>query len=311
MTNIIQGDGVNMFQEYKGKQVTIMCCSDCNAKCKHCYISYKGNFTGEELYNTASTLQQRGYEVLLNGTEPLIHREYLKTYKLLGQWGALTNGLIFHNNFNYLDVIQTYGIKQLSISYHFDMQNQISPVSKQYLMKLWKEILARGMKFKINCTLSTSNMHKIHQYCREALSYGAYKIRFTNLLNLGAANNLDNGLFLNDSDINYVIENINSARELFNKDELYIERCGSFGPIKTKKFHCPAGINSVYLTPDFKVYPCLFLSKPGYSIGFYKDGKLYIHNGYCNRGNCCLALNAQNNRCPKDNSSPFENKLKF
>ena len=28
--------------EYNGKKVTIMSCSNCNTKCKHCYVSYKG-----------------------------------------------------------------------------------------------------------------------------------------------------------------------------------------------------------------------------------------------------------------------------
>lgn len=35
--------------EYTGKQVTIMSCSDCNANCEHCYISYSGNMSGEDL----------------------------------------------------------------------------------------------------------------------------------------------------------------------------------------------------------------------------------------------------------------------
>ena len=137
-------------------------------------------------------------------------------------------------------------------------------------------------------------MCKIVQYCNEALSYGACRMRFTNLLNQGAAHELDNGLFLDSSDINQVLEAINSARTMYRKEVFYIERCGSFGPFPKSHFHCPAGTNTVFLTPDFKVYPCLFLAKPGYEIGFYKNGAIYIYDGYNNDGNYCLALNVLN-----------------
>lgn len=33
-------------KEFSGRNVTIMSCSDCNTRCKHCYVSYKGNIDG-------------------------------------------------------------------------------------------------------------------------------------------------------------------------------------------------------------------------------------------------------------------------
>lgn len=266
-----------MYHEYTGERVIIMACSDCNTKCKHCYISYKGNFTGEDLFQTACALMESGYSVSINGTEPLIHKEYLKTYELIGQKRALTNGLVFKDNFEYLDEINVHGISALNISYHFDLHNQISSVPKSYLDILWREILSRGMKFTINCTISTSNMYRIPQYCKEALSLGAFRIRFTNLLNQGTAHYLENDLLLSDSQIDYVLDSINNARKLFSKDDLYIERCGSFGAnSRTKNFYCPAGMDRVFLTPNRKVYSCVFMTQPGYEIGFYKDRKIYI-----------------------------------
>ena len=230
----------------------------------------------------------------MNGTEPLMHREYLETYRMLGQWKTMTNGLVFKNNFDYLDEIRSYGITVLNISYHFDFQDQISSVSKSYLMELWKEMHARRMRFTFNCTLSKNTMHNIVRYAQEALSYGAYRIHFTNLLQQGAANSLDSGLFLNQSDINYVLETVNSTRKMFNKDELYVDRCGGFGPFPGSNFYCPAGTGRAYITPDLKVYPCIFLVKPGFEIGYYKDGTIYIRDDYRNDGKYCLALKALN-----------------
>ena len=76
-----------MFKEYTGKNVTFMSCSDCNTKCKHCYISYKGNFSGEELYSLAKQLMTKHERIVINGTEPLIHPEFYDTYKLIYQLG--------------------------------------------------------------------------------------------------------------------------------------------------------------------------------------------------------------------------------
>lgn len=35
--------------EYQGSGIIIMSCSKCNMKCKHCYVTYKGNFDPNEL----------------------------------------------------------------------------------------------------------------------------------------------------------------------------------------------------------------------------------------------------------------------
>ena len=32
-----------MKRQFDGKDVIIMTCPDCNTRCRHCYISYKGN----------------------------------------------------------------------------------------------------------------------------------------------------------------------------------------------------------------------------------------------------------------------------
>lgn len=58
-----------------------MSCTSCNAKCEHCYISYNGNLNGNEFYDMVEKLKDR-YEIYINGSEPLINREYLKSYAL-------------------------------------------------------------------------------------------------------------------------------------------------------------------------------------------------------------------------------------
>lgn len=90
---------------YDGKIVAIMSCTKCNAKCEHCYISYNGNLSGDELYDMVNKLKDR-YEIYINGSEPLINREYLKSYTLSNYYSPITNGLVFYNNFDYIDELK-------------------------------------------------------------------------------------------------------------------------------------------------------------------------------------------------------------
>ena len=67
-------------KEYTGKEVIVMACSTCNANCSHCYVSYKGNRTPEDLLSIVRNLKKR-YSLNINGAEVLTNFDYLKSYK--------------------------------------------------------------------------------------------------------------------------------------------------------------------------------------------------------------------------------------
>ena len=46
------------------------------------------------------------------------------------------------------------------------------------------------------------------------------------------------------------------------------------------------------------VYPCNFLSKPGFEIGMVKDGKIYIAKTINNCGDKCIAREIYNYNVP-------------
>ena len=71
-------------------------------------------------------------------------------------------------------------------------------------------------------------------------------------------------------------ENLNKARSIYNKEQLLIKRCGSFGYDVSHKcnFKCPAGIYKVVIASDMNVYPCIYMVKPEYKIGKYIDGEV-------------------------------------
>ena len=280
---------------YDGKIVTIMSCTKCNAKCEHCYISYTGNLSGDELYDMVNKLKDR-YEIYINGSEPLINREYLKSYALSNYSSPITNGLVFYNNFSYIDELKKAGIDNLRISYHFDMHEKISPVPKKFLEELFKEIKKRDVKLTIMCSLSKINYQKIEEYCEMARNFGADAIKFTNFISQGKAKEMDKNLFLDENDYYKFFELLHKVRSKYDKNVLEIQRCGSFGNDTYGKsnFLCDAGKDFVCITPDKNVYPCIFFCQPGNEIGYYENGNIYITKEFENDQTKCLAKRMYN-----------------
>lgn len=282
---------------FDGNVVKILTCSDCNIKCRHCYISFKGNFSEEQLNEMVSNLVNR-YEIRINGTEPLLHREYLNALKMTKQKLILTNGLVFKDNYNYITELLDYNINTIGISYHFDIHDSISLVSKEYLDKLFLEIISRGLNVQVMTTITSQNYKNIPKYCEYCYKNGIRKIRFTNFISQGNAKNLDSNLILNDLQRNEFFTLIEEMRKIYPKEILEIQRCGSFGNNinSNKPFKCDAGTGSVVITPDFKVYPCLFFAKEGNEIGYYENGEIFINDNYKNDEGECNAILKLNKR---------------
>lgn len=284
--------------EYNGKKLTIMACSKCNINCKHCYISYKGNRTPEELKQLVLKFRDK-YKVEINGAEVLSDPRYIESYPLARQDFVMTNGLAIYQNPELLDYLISNGIKQIFMSYHFGIQKDISPITVAELEENIKNILSKNLKLKLYATVTSKNYRLIHDVINDAIEYGAMSVRFTNYIKQGNALNLEDSNVLSNQQIDWFLKEVNNERKLYEQSFMDIERCGSFGPSDSKKFNCYAVTNNVVLTPDNNLYPCIFLAKPGYEIGYYdgekilidsdvygkNDGKECIAKEYCNYNN--------------------------
>ncbi|MBQ8534847.1 MAG: radical SAM protein [Bacilli bacterium] len=265
--------------EYNGKKVIIMCCSSCNLNCEHCYISYEGNRTAEDLLDVVRNLKDK-YEIALNGAEVLTNLGYLKAYQELGQKYILSNGLAISRNPKTIDKLLEHGIESISISYHFGIHDQISLIPSEELEEVFKKLKEKDFNFRLMTTITTENYHMIEEMCDKAYELGAKGIYFTNFMLQGNALNIeDRDLVLSDEQINSFFKQLMKCREKYKKEELLIERDAGFGRNKLSthdNFNCPSICDLVVVTPDNNVYPCIFLAKPGNEIGVYQDGKIYI-----------------------------------
>ena len=263
----------------KNKTATIMLCSACNTSCKHCYISYKGDRRYEDVKQMITTLKAQGYNIILNGTEPLIFPKFIELFKLADQNQVFTNGKVILENPDIIDTILNNGIKQISFSYHYGVQDEWSEVSLADVEKAVKLCLNKGLEVCVLCSLCSYNYTKVQEICEKVKSLGITQIHFTNFICQGRAkqNNMQHYILTEDQ-ILIALNDINRAREKYDIKDLRISRCGSFGNgTNSKNFLCDAGIDDFVIAPDNKVYPCLFFTGISeYQIGEYKDGKINL-----------------------------------
>ncbi|MBO5884454.1 MAG: radical SAM protein [Clostridia bacterium] len=284
-------------KEYTGKRLTIMLCSTCNTNCKHCYISYKGNFDTNTLDEVIQNF--KGTEFYLNGTEPLMFPQYLKYFKQLKHDFIFTNGKIVYNNPQILDQLKPNGINKVCFSYHLNLQELVSEIPLTQVEDCIKLCQQKGLKVKLLCSLCKTNYKNIEEFCEKAISLGVKEVLLTNFIIQGNAikNGLSN-LALSDSELLEVLTEINRLREKYPKDQLFIERCGSFdNSIQSKKYYCDAGYEDVVITPDLKLYPCIFFAGvKEFEMGYYKNGKFWITKECAHTCDYCMAKRKYNDK---------------
>lgn len=282
-------------KKFSGENVTIMSCSDCNTRCKHCYVSYKGNIDGDVLYDMCNKLKDK-YQLNINGTEVLLHRDYFKTYDLIGQKRLLSNGIIINKDDSIIEDIKNSSIEMIAMSYHFIIHEGISSVSQKMLRENILKLQENDIKVELMCTITKDNYDKVLEICENVANIGVKKVRFTNFLNIGNVINLDDSNILGDEQKNTFFENLNKVRSIYNKEQLLTKQCGSFEYDVSHKcnFKCPAGINKVVIASDMNVYPCIYMVKPEYKIGKYVNGEFLIEQELCHDGMSCLVNDCYN-----------------
>lgn len=279
-----------MSNKFCGKDVIIMSCSNCNTKCKHCYISYDSNFDGKKLFGLASGFMVE-YNTSINGSELLIHPEYFESIQLVGQTRIMTNGIEIVRNPQILVELKKIGVEIISISYHMGIHDEISYVKEDLVFKVIKLAKQHSMKIRIMVTIDRDNYLFVEDMCKRAIELGVNSIRFTNYLMIGNALEMPDKT-LNKEQIQIFLKLVQEQRKKYPKDFLEIKRCGTFGKqdnIEKNNFICPAGKNLVAITPDLKVYPCNFLSKVGFEIGKVENGEIKIYKEIKHDGCKCIA----------------------
>ena len=275
-----------MYEVYPGRQILIMTTSQCDAPCEHRSVPFVGHFAPDELYEIVQNLQKQGYRVFLDGAEPLVERGYLKSFRLANQKIVSTNGLSIASNSQFVYDIREAGIETVGVSYHFDIQQQLSKVSPSLAEAALKIVELAGMKARVLTTITRPYLEKIPEYCAWCVKNGFREIRFANYIS-------QEGAALSPDDRRRYYEIISEQREKYPVDALRILSCGSFGFCGTFDMTCMAARDCVVLAPDKKVYSCFFQMRPESECGYYKDDQIFVKEKTVSHYNCsahCLCL---------------------
>lgn len=277
-------------KKYEGNRVILMACSKCNVACKHCYIGYTGNRTPEELEQLAKYYSEKFKIVRIDGAEPLVDLGYLRSYKIVGQDWIMTNGLRIYKGPEIIDLLKENGIKNVFMSYHFEIQNSLNGITNDMLNTVIQLLRSKGIRVVLMTTITNQNAKDTLKICDNAYNLGASGIEFNKIFIQGRAKNLVNiGLDKNDYDSFFT--QLQLARDKYDINELEVRRSGTFGcdTVNTpNRFQCSAGVKKVCITPDNKVYGCTCICKPGYEIGEIIYGDIYLYSDFENDRSWCL-----------------------
>lgn len=280
------------YKKYTGKAVQIMAMSECPNKCEHCFIHYKGHIDFKDLDKMLSDYSKEYEEVILNGTELIMDERYIDLCVKYGQDFIYTNGMLLTPENR--KMIIDKGIKRISISLHYGIQEQLSKASLEEISQVIKDTIADGLSVRVLCVISRDNYKLLPEIAEYVYSLGVKNLKFINMLSEGKAETFDD-VFLSQAEINEFFDILEETKKKYDKKDFYVTRNGAFGNDEKRKnhFYCPAGKDFILLTPDHRVFPCNGLNYDEYCIGYWDETGIYVNDSFQHGEKECMVLKRQ------------------
>ena len=278
--------------KYAGKTVQIMAMSECPNKCKHCFVEYTGHIPIDELDRMLNNYVKIYDKVIINGTELLMNEKYIELCQKYGQDFIYTNGRLLTPETRIM--LKKHGIRRLSISLHYGIQDKISNIDISEISQKIRETVGDGFEVRVLCNISKDNYKMVPEIAEYVYSLGARGIKFINLIKEGKGKNYVSNI-LSKQEIDEFFFYLNNVRKKYEKEKFYISRNGGFGNDERRKnnFKCPAGSEWVTLLPDHSVHPCNGLLYSEYKIGEWDENAIYINEPFEHDCKYCTVLGLQ------------------
>ena len=271
---------------------------DCNINCTHCYLPYRGIRDPRSTLDLAQKLTRHFTRVLIAGSEPLLHPEYLEAYQAVGQKYILTNGIALKQRPELYDALRQHGIEELQISLHFGIQGDLHSVPKEIVREVAKQAIGRGFRVQISTTITPQNFMDIESMCDQVKNdIGAQAMKFINYVKSGSARE-EERMTLLDTEKQQFFNLVDAVRTKYQKHELDVRIHGNFGPKKGSRgeamaacnTYCPAGSELFTIDPNNNVYGCPFLME--HHIGRLENDAIILEqdpfNGIRDKCRTCL-----------------------
>lgn len=251
------------------------------------------NWDSDDIASVASVLSKKCL-VHINGAEPLLNPAYLKAYQAANQSFIFSNGLVFFNNSeadSLVKKIKEHGITEVRLSHHFNAIDDLRAVPGEIVETVTKYLLDHGLAVHYNTTITKSNYTSISDICSRAKELGVSRIKFFPLKAIGRAKTLPEDYHLSEDETRAFYSQLLEAREHYSVSELAIKVSGDLAGI-TEKFRCTYGNHSYAITPDRKIYGCVYSISVLPPLGELRpDGTILLYDsGPCNYKKCALSV---------------------
>jgi len=279
--------------------------SNCNLKCKHCYIDdKKQKISLENALNIIKYLKKAGiFYVILSGGETLLHPNFKEIYLELKKAGmtvtVFTNGTLINdeiiklfNEFKPYDLeISIYGADEISFEKFTDKKN----LYEKFVNNLRLLSINQNIKIKIPLTKSIHPyLNQIKILCSELdIPFSISKYIYPSLN--GSAHTLKERLSTN-SLVKYEFKEEQYGLSHFKQN------LNKQGFSKKSKLECSASKNIIVINPDMSLSFCGMMREPKEYFFDYKSfmqAKSNMQNfrlkveGYYNQSECsnCVYAN--------------------
>lgn len=272
--------------------IVLYATTDCNHKCSHCFVEHRMNWDADDIANVASVLSKKCL-VHINGAEPLLNPAYLKAYQAANQSFIFSNGLVFFNNSeadSLVEKLKEHGITEVRLSHHFNAIDDLQAVPGEIVETVTKYLLNHGLAVHYNTTVTKSNYKSISEICSRVRELGVSRIKFFPLKAIGRAKALPENYYLSENETRAFYTQLLEARNHYSVNELAIKVSGDLAGI-AEKFRCTYGNHSYAITPDRKIYGCVYSISVLPPLGeLQADGTILLYDSEpCNLKNCALS----------------------
>jgi radical SAM protein with 4Fe4S-binding SPASM domain len=272
--------------------VDVFITSRCNLNCVHCFSgrdrAKQAELSLNDLKSIFSQLEQMGVlEVRINGGEPLLHREIAKILPTLSEKRfrkvILTNGTLLNEEILILlkdsGTIPTVSLDDSEEAEH-DLFRGVKG-SYERTIEALKLLQKHGIQYGINCCLHRRNLNRHQDIINLAVKYGAYRIAFLDLKQVGRMKDHPNWV-PSYTEYQETFNSLLVARAKNRKVDVSLDAFMHCYPLKEcvlearKGFvSCKAGISGLSIDSEGSVYPCgLVISDTQWNMGNIKKEKL-------------------------------------
>lgn len=266
-------------------KIVLMVNSECNAKCKHCYVLYTSERSPEDTLHLTEQLVAEGHEVIIAGKETLLDPDYLKAYQAAGNSKLLSNGIILADDPSMCETIKAHNINLIAFSLHFGIQDDLKSVPRPVVERAIKNCHAHGIKTQVSVTITTENYMDIESMCDEAVGMSVSIIQFLRFVSSGKGADTPERP-LDQKHVDAFFAQIMQARKKYPKDVLEIRPHGNWGPrpgskgaqLAQKNQYCPSGVNFFAIDPDNNIFGCPFAMQKQNKIGKLIGTQFNIHS---------------------------------